>query len=62
MILRRNGEVIPVYGSGSDVAIRPGDEIVTLPQVPSKSIDIVRMVTDIMFKVASSAAVFVRLF
>ena len=62
MILRRNGEVIPVYGSGDDVKIQPGDEIVTLPQVPSKSVDIIRMVTDIMFKVAASAAVFVRLF
>ena len=62
MILRRNGEVIPVYGSGADVKIQPGDEIVTLPEVPSKSVDIIRMVTDIMFKVASSAAVFVRLF
>ena len=62
MILRRNGEVIPVFGSGSDVNIQPGDEIITLPEVPSKSTDIIRMVTDIMFKVASSAAVFVRLF
>jgi len=62
MILRRNGEVIPVYGSGGDVKILPGDEIVTLPEVPSKSVDVIRMVTDIMFKVASSAAVFVRLF
>ena len=62
MILRRNGEVIPVFGSGSDITIRPGDEIITLPEVPSKSTDIIRMVTDIMFKVASSAAVFVRLF
>ena len=62
MILRRNGEVIPVFGSGSDVKIHPGDEIITLPEVPSKSTDIIRMVTDIMFKVASSAAVFVRLF
>ena len=62
MILRRNGEVIPVFGSGADVRIQPGDEIITLPAVPSKSVDIIRMVTDIMFKVASSAAVFVRLF
>lgn len=61
MIMRRNGEVIPVFDSGRDFPIRPGDEIVTLPEVPSKSVDVIRLVTDIIFKVASSAAVFVRL-
>jgi protein involved in polysaccharide export with SLBB domain len=60
MILRRNGEVIPVFGSTRNVAIQPGDEIITLPAVPSKSVDIIRMVTDTIFKIASSAAIFVR--
>jgi hypothetical protein len=60
MILRRNGEVIPVFGSFRGVAIQPGDEIVSLPAVPSKSVDIIRMMTDTIFKIASAAAIFVR--
>jgi protein involved in polysaccharide export with SLBB domain len=60
MILRRNGEVIPVFGSVSKVAVLPGDEIISLPEIPSKSIDVIRMVTDTMFKIASSAAIFLR--
>ena len=60
MIIRRNGEVIPVYGSSRRVAVLPGDEIISLPKVPSKNIEIIRMVTDTMFKIASAAAIFVR--
>lgn len=60
MILRRNGEVIPVFGSFRGIEIQPGDEIVSLPAVPSKSVDIIRMMTDTIFKIASSAAIFVR--
>ncbi len=62
MVLRRNGEVVPVYGRvANSYIIQPGDEIISLPAVPSKSIDIIRMVTDTMFKIASAAAIFVRL-
>ena len=61
MIIRRNGEVIPVYGSSRKVAVLPGDEIISLPKVPSKNVEIIRMVTDTMFKVASAAAIFIRL-
>ena len=61
MVLRRNGAVIPVYGrDASNYLILPGDEIISLPAVPSKSVDIIRMVTDTMFKIASAAAIFVR--
>jgi len=60
MILRRNGEVIPVFGSFKNIAIQPGDEIISLPAVPSKSVDVIRMMTDTIFKIASSAAIFVR--
>lgn len=60
MILRRNGEVIPVIGNFKGITIQPGDEIVSLPAVPSKSIDVIRMMTDTVFKIASSAAIFVR--
>ena len=60
MILRRNGEVIPVIGNYKGITILPGDEIVSLPAVPSKSIDVIRMMTDTVFKIASSAAIFVR--
>ncbi|MGY8815767.1 MAG: polysaccharide biosynthesis/export family protein [Gammaproteobacteria bacterium] len=60
MLLRRNGEVIPVFGSPKNINIKPGDEIISLPAVPSKSIDIIRMVTDTVYKIAASAAIFVR--
>ena len=60
MILRQNGEVIPVFGSPRNIAISPGDEIISLPKVPSKSIDLIRMVTDTMFKIAASASIFLR--
>jgi protein involved in polysaccharide export with SLBB domain len=60
MVMRRNGEVIPVFGTFKGVQIQPGDEIVSLPAVPSKSVDIIRMMTDTIFKIASSAAIFVR--
>jgi len=60
MILRRNGEVIPVFGTFRGIAIQPGDEIISLPAVPSKSVDVIRMMTDTIFKIASAAAIFVR--
>ncbi len=60
MILRQNGEVIPIFGSPRNIAISPGDEIISLPKVPSKSIDLIRMVTDTMFKIAASASIFLR--
>ncbi len=61
MILRRNGEVIPVFGNANDIVIKPGDEIVALPKIPSKSIDIIRMVADMMFKIAATAAIFINI-
>ena len=61
MILRRNGEVIPVFGNGNDIVIKPGDEIIALPKIPSKSIDIIRMVADTMFKIAATAAIFINI-
>ena len=60
MILRQNGEVIPIFGSPKNIPISPGDEIISLPKVPSKSIDLIRMVTDTMFKIAASASIFLR--
>lgn len=61
MIMRRNGEVIPLFGGSSNVDIRPGDEIISLPSVPSRSAEIVQIVTETMFRIASAAAIFIRL-
>ncbi len=61
MVLRRNGEVIPVFGNGNNIVIQPGDEIIALPKVPSKSVDIIRLVTDTMFKIAAAAAIFISI-
>lgn len=61
LILRRNGEVIPIFDGSNDISIRPGDEIISMPEVPGTTVEIVRMVTDTMFKVASAAAIFISL-
>jgi protein involved in polysaccharide export with SLBB domain len=57
IILRTNGEVV----TNSAAEINPGDEIIVLPKVPSKNLQLVATVVDIMYKIAVSAAVVLRL-
>jgi protein involved in polysaccharide export with SLBB domain len=57
VILRPNGEVVTDPGG----EIKPGDEIIVLPKVPSKNLQLVATVVDIMYKIAVSAAVVLRL-
>jgi protein involved in polysaccharide export with SLBB domain len=57
VVLRPNGEVVTDPGG----EIKPGDEIIVLPKVPSKNLQLVATVVDIMYKIAVSAAVVLRL-
>lgn len=61
MIIRRSGEVIPLMGRSQKADIKPGDEIIALPEVPSNNVEIAQVLFDTIFKVASSSAVFLRL-
>jgi protein involved in polysaccharide export with SLBB domain len=61
LILRRSGEVVPLLGGRRDMPILPGDEIVSLPAVPTATVEILQLITETMFRIASSAAIFLRL-
>lgn len=61
LILRRNGEVITAFGSMPNVIIKPGDEIISLPEIPGVGIEIFTMVVDVVFKVAATAAIFINI-
>ena len=52
LIVRRNGEVI----HGVDVEILAGDEILVLPKVPVKNLQIAKTIAQVMFQIALSAA------
>jgi hypothetical protein len=60
LVLRRNGEVIPLLEGETKLAIQPGDEIISMPEIPSRSIEVVQLVTETIFRIASAAAIFVR--
>lgn len=61
LLLRRNGEVISIKGESSSIIIKPGDEIIALPEIPGVGIEIFTLVIEIMFKVAATAAIFIRI-
>ncbi len=52
LILRRNGEVL----LGDGVSIEPGDEILVLPKVPAKSLQLAKTLSEIIFQLAFTAA------
>ena len=59
-ILRVSGEVDPVASLGqSDV--NPGDEILVLPKLNLKSLQLIKDVTQILYQIAISAAVVLAL-
>jgi len=57
VVVRANGEV----EGGSNPEIRPGDEIIVLPKVPVKNLQIAATIVDILYKVAVAATVAIRL-
>lgn len=57
ILLRRNGEVVPSdFGADEGARIRPGDEIVVLPKVPVKNLQLVSAITQIVFQAALATA------
>ena len=61
LIIRRTGEVIPLYEGQRHFKIKPGDEIIAMPKVPSNNAEIIQLVTETMFRIASAAAIFLKL-
>ena len=57
VVVSQNGEV----RSGKDPAVRAGDEIIVLPDVPSKNLQIAATLVDIVYKIAVAAAVAINL-
>ena len=57
LILRQNGEVVVA----ADSKLTPGDHIFVLPKVPSKYLQVAKELVDVVYKVAVSAGVLVRL-
>ena len=47
--------------SGKNPPVRPGDEIIVLPQVPSKNLQLAATIVDIVYKIAVAAAVAINL-
>ena len=60
LVLRRNGEVIPLLKGETRLAIQPGDEIISMPVIPSGNLEVIQLVTETIFRIASAAAIFVR--
>ena len=55
LILRRNGSIVNVkkaYGNFRRVGLQPGDEIMVMPKVNFKSIQLVKDITQILFQIA----------
>jgi len=57
VLVHANGEVT----RGKNPVVRPGDEIIVLPKVPVKNLQIASTIVDIIYKIAVAASVAVRL-
>lgn len=57
VLVHANGEV----SSGKNPKVRSGDEIIVLPKVPVKNLQIASTIVDILYKIAVAASVAVRL-
>jgi len=52
LVVRRSGEVV----QGDDIPILPGDEIIALPKVPTKNLQLAATLTQILFQLALTGA------
>ena len=57
VLVHANGEIT----SGKNPVVRPGDEIIVLPKVPVKNLQIASVIVDILYKIAVAASVAVAL-
>lgn len=57
LLVKQSGEVL----KGGDFTVEPGDEIVVLPKVPVKSLQLASTIADIVYKIAIAASVAIAL-
>jgi len=57
VLVHANGEV----SRGENPVVRPGDELIVLPKVPVKNLQIASTIVDILYKIAIAASVAVQL-
>ncbi len=57
LVLKQSGEV----SNNQNVQLQPGDEIIVLPKVPVKSLQLASTIADILYKIAIAASVAVAL-
>jgi len=57
VLVHANGEVT----RGENPKVRPGDEVIVLPKVPVKNLQIASTIVDIIYKIAIAASVAVQL-
>lgn len=57
VLVHANGEV----SRGENPVVRPGDEVIVLPKVPVKNLQIASTIVDIIYKIAIAASVAVQL-
>ena len=57
VVVHANGEVT----TGHNPTVKPGDEIIVLPKVPVKNVQLATTVVDILYKIAIAASVAVQL-
>ena len=57
VLVHPNGEV----ASAKNPEVRPGDELIVLPEVPSKNLQLAATIVDIVYKIAVAAAVVINL-
>jgi protein involved in polysaccharide export with SLBB domain len=53
LVVRQNGEVVPAR----DAQLRPGDEILVLPAVPSKNLQLASTIAQILYQIAITSRV-----
>jgi protein involved in polysaccharide export with SLBB domain len=56
LVLRQDGSVAE-FTEGSDAKLRPGDEIMVMPKIETKRVEITRGITQILYQIAVSAKV-----
>ncbi|MCC8461215.1 MAG: polysaccharide export protein [Candidatus Megaira endosymbiont of Carteria cerasiformis] len=55
LIIRRSGVILDSPSAGSN--IKPGDEIIVLPKINSKNLEVVRAITQIIYQIAVSSKI-----
>jgi protein involved in polysaccharide export with SLBB domain len=53
LVIRRNAEVL----RGRNIEVRPGDEIVVLPKIPTKNLEIAKTIIQVIYQLALSTAI-----